>query len=267
MILDRIVRTKERDMRALRSAPDFDRRLERVKAEAKGMGAARDFKAAISNGAPVRIIAEVKKASPSKGLIRPDFDAVALAREYEENGASAISVLTDSEYFQGSTEYLSAVVQNTSVPVLRKDFMIDPYQFFEARALGADAVLLIVAILDDARLTEFLSLTEELGMSALVEVHDEPEMRRAIDAGARIIGVNNRDLKTFITDTGTTARLAPMVPKGTVLVSESGINTAADIKMLMAKGVDAFLIGESLAREADAGAKLRSLIQGASEKN
>ena len=223
----------------------------------------RDFHAAVTGKGKaddIRIIAEVKKASPSKGVIRDDFDPLILAREYEENGASAISVLTEEAYFQGSLEHLKLIKENTGLPVLRKDFIIDEYQIYEARLAGADAVLLIAAILDEKALKNFLWLTDALGMAALVEVHDGDEMKRALEAGASLIGVNNRDLKTFKVDINATIRLAPLVPKDKILVSESGLGARADILTLQKAGVSAFLIGEALVREKDAGKKLRGLL-------
>ncbi len=205
----------------------------------------------------VSIIAEVKKASPSKGLIREDFDALAIARIYDENSASALSVITDERFFQGSLEYLKSIRAVTKLPILRKDFIIDPYQIYESRVAGADAVLLIVAALTPKKLKEFLVITSSLGMDALVEVHNDAELEIAAGAEARIIGINNRDLNTFETDLNTTERLAMKIPPTTVIVSESGINTFVDIRMLKLCGVDGFLIGEALVREADIGKKLR----------
>lgn len=223
----------------------------------------RDFMAAlIGNGKAddIRIIAEVKKASPSRGVIRDDFDPLGLAREYEANGATAVSVLTEEAYFQGSLEYLRLIKEKTGLPVLRKDFIIDEYQIYEARSAGADAVLLIAAILDEKALKNFLRLTETLGMAALVEVHDEEEIKKALQAGATLIGVNNRDLKTFKVDINTTIRLLPLVPKDKIVISESGISEHADILLLKKAGASAFLIGEALVKERDAGKKLRELL-------
>jgi indole-3-glycerol phosphate synthase len=214
----------------------------------------------IRSGREIRLIAEVKKASPSKGLIRPDFDPVAIARRYEETGASAISVLTDEKYFQGKLEYLTAIRETVQLPLLRKDFIIDRMQVYESRAAGADAILLIVAALPIGDLHALLSLTRDLGMDALVEVHTEPELCAALSVGAEIIGINNRDLQTFETKLETTIELAPKVPPDKVLVSESGINTRADVERLMAAGVDAILVGESLMREPDPGTKVKELL-------
>jgi indole-3-glycerol phosphate synthase len=202
----------------------------------------------------VALIAEVKKASPSKGVLIEDFDPVKLGKLYAENGAAAISVLTDKPFFQGDLKYLYDVREVVSVPVLRKDFIIDAYQVYAARASGADAVLLIVAALADEQLAELQSLSDELGMGALVEVHDERELERALKVGALLIGVNNRDLKTFEVDFNTTARLAKYIPEGVTLVAESGISSAADVVRLGQAGAHAVLVGEALVRSVDIGA-------------
>jgi indole-3-glycerol phosphate synthase len=214
-------------------------------------------------GGSVRIIAEVKKASPAKGLLRPDFDPVALAGAYVENGAAAISVLTNADHFQGSIDHLAAVhsVANPrGVPVLRKEFIFDPYQVHEARAYGADAMLLIVAMLTPDDLADLMALAQRFWMQCLVEVHDEEELRVALDAGAEIVGINNRDLRTFRTSLDVTERLASLVPEGKVLVSESGIRSRGDIERLHEAGAHAALIGEALVVAGDAGSKLRELV-------
>lgn len=204
-------------------------------------------------------ICEVKRASPSKGLIAPDFPYIAIAKAYEEAGAAAISCLTERDYFQGSIDYLKDIASQVSIPVLRKDFIIDEYQIYEARANGAAAVLLICAILDDDTLRRFFALADSLGLSALVEAHDEQEVRRAIAAGARIIGVNNRNLKDFTVSLDTSCNLRPLVPPSVLFVAESGIKTAAHTKVLRQHGVDAVLIGETLMRAADKKAMLQEL--------
>lgn len=204
-------------------------------------------------------ICEVKRASPSKGLIAPDFPYVTIARAYEEAGAAAISCLTERDYFQGSIDYLKDIASQVSIPVLRKDFIIDEYQIYEARANGAAAILLICAILDDDTLRRFFALADSLGLSALVEAHDEQEVRRAVAAGARIIGVNNRNLKDFTVSLSTSCRLRPMVPPSILFVAESGIKTAAHTRTLREHGVDAVLIGETLVRAADKKAMLAEL--------
>ena len=206
-----------------------------------------------------RIIAEIKKASPSAGLIRADFDPVAIARIYERHGAAAISVLTDQKFFQGELQFLTAVRAQVQVPLLRKDFVVDPYQVYEARCYGADAVLLIAAVLDVPQLVDLAALSQELGLEPLVEVHTAAELEKALECSCRMIGINNRDLHTFRTDVGTTLELLQHIPADYVVVSESGLQDYATIARLAAHGVAAFLIGESLMREADIGAKLAEL--------
>ena len=208
----------------------------------------------------VSLIAEVKKASPSKGVLTDDFDPIRLALEYQNGGASAISVLTDEKFFQGSLDHLRRVKHDTSLPVLRKDFVFDPYQVVEARAAGADCILLIVSILDDGALTTLADLATTTGMSVLVEVHDANEVHRALDAGAELIGINNRDLRTFHVDLRTTERLRRLIPPYCTVVSESGIHGPSDVARLRQWGVDAMLVGESLVVAEDAGAKVQELI-------
>jgi len=222
----------------------------------------RDFAAAVKRGPgePIRVIAEVKKASPSKGVIRPDFDPVAIARAYADAGAAAVSVLTDRDYFQGDLAYLDRVRAAVDVPLLRKDFTIDPYHVYEARRHGADAVLLIAAVLDDGELKGLAELAASLGLAALVEVHTEAELERALGCGARLVGINNRDLGTFATTLSTTYRLLKGLPEPVVRVSESGIDSRAQVAELEAAGLDAVLVGESLMRRADVGAALRELL-------
>lgn len=204
-------------------------------------------------------ICEVKKASPSKGLIAPDFPYLQIAREYEAAGADAISVLTEPKWFLGSDSYLKEIAAAVSTPCLRKDFTVDAYMLYEAKLLGASAVLLICAILDDAQLREYLAICEDLGLSALVEAHDDAEVDRALAAGARILGVNNRNLKTFTVDTENSRRLRARIPQDVLFVSESGVKTAEDVAGLVAIGADAVLIGETLMRAPDKTAKLREL--------
>jgi indole-3-glycerol phosphate synthase len=255
-ILDEIIHRKRDEVAQLKLACP----AECVQAEATLAPPPRDLVAALR--APgVSLIAEAKKASPSKGLIREDFDAVALAREYEAHGAAAISVLTDEHFFQGNLDYLRAVCRNVGLPVLRKDFVLDPYQVYEARAAGADAVLLIVAALDDGDLAALHRLVQQLGMTALVEVHDETELERALKIGPQVVGVNNRNLHTFEVDLETTARLRALIPADVVLVSESGVHIRADVARLAAIGADAMLVGEALVRAADVGYKVRQLVE------
>ena len=216
------------------------------------------FEKALS-GPDLAFICEVKKASPSKGLIAPEFPYVQIAKDYEAAGADAISVLTEPRWFLGSKEYLNEIADAVSVPCLRKDFTVDEYMIWSARARGASAVLLICAILDDARLRAFRELADELGLSALVEAHEEREVERALNAGARVVGVNNRDLRDFTVDTGNSARLRSLIPDDVLYVSESGVKTAEDVAQLRAMGADAVLIGETLMRADDKTAKLAEL--------
>lgn len=218
----------------------------------------RDFAGALDRET-VALIAEVKHASPSRGVLVEPFDPVALATAYAANGAAAISVLTDARFFQGSLDDLRAVRGAVSVPVLRKDFVIDPYQIYEARAAGADAVLLIVAALADAQIADLYALVRSLNLAALVEVHDAAELDRALHVGAGVIGVNNRDLHTFAVDLGTTRRLAQRVPGGVILVAESGIHRAADVRAMAAAGARAVLVGEALVQADDTAARVREL--------
>jgi indole-3-glycerol phosphate synthase len=269
-ILDRIVdykRTEELPRR-MRELP-----LETLQARAAAAPAPRDFVAALRSAPGVALIGEVKRASPSKGLLRPDFDPVQLAATYAANGAAAISVLTDEPFFQGNLAYLAQIRQRLAlrlevgeqprpVPLLRKDFIVHPYQVYEARAAGADALLLIAAILSEADLAALLSLTQSLGMTGLVEVTSEEELGRVLPLAPRLVGVNNRDLRDFSVDLNTCLRLRPLVPPDVCLVAESGIHTRADVARVAAAGVDGVLVGEALVTAPDVGAKVRELTDG-----
>ena len=254
-ILDRIVETKLREIAAAKLAvPEAE--LERRVA---GLPPASDFRAAIRRFAQITLIAEVKKASPSAGVIRADFDPVKIARTYEEHGAAAISVLTDAEYFQGSLTYLTDVKAAVGLPVLRKDFVLDRYQLLEARAAGADAVLLIAECLPGDRLATLRREAAALGLHTLVELHDAEQLPRVLDSGAPVIGINNRDLRTFVTRLEHTLELLPKIPADRTVVSESGIKAHADLVKLGRAGAHAVLVGESLMRADDIGAALDAL--------
>ena len=253
-VLDRILEVKRGEVEALRRSPGASE----LAGRAAGAGAPRGFARALRSGARPRVIAEFKRASPSRGEIRPDADPAEIARAYEAAGAAALSVLTDREFFRGDLDDLRRARAACRLPVLRKDFTIDPLQLVEARAAGADAALLIVAALDDARLSELLVCARELALDALVEVHDEPELERALAAGADLVGINNRDLRDFKTDVGVTRALLPLA-RGRTVVSESGLDAPETLRALSAEGASAFLIGEALMREPDPGAALRRL--------
>jgi indole-3-glycerol phosphate synthase len=258
-ILKRIVERKaERVEAARRARPEPALREALAEADApRGFVAAID--ARLAAGRPA-VIAEAKKASPSKGVLRDPYNPAAVARSYEAGGASCLSVLTEADFFAGADAHLQAARAACTLPVIRKDFVIDPYQIIESRALGADCVLLIVAILDDARLKALHDLATELGMDVLVEVHDHDELARALAIAPPLLGINNRDLRSFETDIATTTRLAAEVPDGTRLVCESGIHTRADVAQIQADGVNAFLVGEAFMRAEAPGEKLAELF-------
>ncbi|MEE8380454.1 MAG: indole-3-glycerol phosphate synthase TrpC [Thermodesulfobacteriota bacterium] len=262
MILEDIVNHKRYELVTLKRKQPLDK----LKDTVKRLSPTRDFKKALAkrsstgDSKPINVIAEVKKASPSKGIIRNDFNPVDIATTYEENGAIAISVLTDKKYFLGDIEYLKQVKETTSIPVLNKDFIIDPYQIYQARIFGADAVLLIAAILSDNKLTEYLLLCNKLGLHALVEVHTLAELKRVLSTDAQIIGINNRDLKSFEVNTDTSIQLTKYIPDEIIVVSESGIDNKEIILKLQKVGIDAFLIGEAFMKEKDFGNKLKELL-------
>ncbi len=254
-VLDRIVAYKRREIAEARArVPEAE--LERRAAQA---APPRDFRAALERGPGVQVIAEVKKASPSAGLIRADFDPVAIAQIYERHGASCVSVLTDERSFQGQLPYLEMIRAAVAVPLLRKDFILDRYQLLEARAAGADAALLIAECLDAQVLPRLVREARELGLQTLVELYDRDNLPRVLDSGARLVGVNNRDLRTFVTRLDHTLELAAEVPPDVCLVSESGIRSRADVLRLEQAGVRAVLVGETLMRAADIGGKLDEL--------
>jgi indole-3-glycerol phosphate synthase len=255
-ILDKIVAAKREEV----ARAKIDRPESMLRRRLADAPPPRDFLAPISAGPPVRLIAEVKKASPSKGVIRADFDPVAIARSYQQHGASCISVLTDAPFFQGSLDNLRRVRAAVDLPVLRKDFIIDPYQVVEAREVGADAVLLIAECLDDRSLAELHDAIVEFGMTPLVELYEPANLPRVLRIGARLVGVNNRDLRTFEVDLERTLRLRQQIPADRVVVGESGIRTRQDVERLQAAGVQAMLVGESLLARPDVGAAVDQLL-------
>jgi indole-3-glycerol phosphate synthase len=274
-VLDKIVAEKRLEVAKLRPQAN------KLKQAAAGRTEVRDFAGALRSKSGVTLIAEVKKASPSAGVIAPNFDAIQIAREYETAGAAALSVLTDEKFFQGRVEYLQQIRDAVKLPLLRKDFIIDELQIYESVARGADAILLIVAILEDAQVKGFRELAEQMRLAVLVEVHDERELDRALAAGAAIIGINNRDLKDFSVNLATTEKLAAIVrsrgrgvlaptgrggdaaptnSQGLIIVAESGINTRADAERVAKAGVNAILVGESLMRSGNIGKKVKELL-------
>jgi len=255
-ILDQIVESKHREIAAARARMP----LEELEVQAAEAPPVRDFRAALAGPGPIQLIAEVKKASPSAGVIRADFDPIAIARTYQAHGAACLSILTDAPHFQGHLSYLARARAAVAIPLLRKDFLVDEYQVVEARMAGADAVLLIAEILDDARLSALLARARSLGMAALVELHDEANLPRVLAAGADLVGINNRDLRRFVTDLDLTLRLRDRIPPEVVLVAESGIRTRADVRRLEAAGVSAILVGETLMRAPDIGTAVEQLL-------
>lgn len=256
MILDDIIANKKEELAETKRRHPFGD----IKARAAGAGPVRGFEKALLAGTGIRLIAEVKKASPSKGVIRQDFDPIAIAGTYEKSGASCISVLTEQKFFQGKLEYLVEIRKTVGLPLLRKDFIVDEYQIHEARAAGADAILLIAASLEKSQLQDYIGTAKQLGLDVLVESHTYRELDKSLLAGAMLVGINNRDLTTFTVSLQTTLDLVKDIPDDRTIVSESGIKTREDVMKLQQAGVDAILVGESLMREKDVEKKVKELL-------
>jgi indole-3-glycerol phosphate synthase len=259
MILDKIAEHKRQEViqaKSRRSLASLQSGVDDLEDQPRGF--LRALHTTVDSGWTA-VIAEVKKGSPSKGVIREDFDPLAIAETYQGNGATCLSVLTDEQFFMGHLSYLGKIREVVNLPLLRKDFICDPYQIYEARVAGADAILLIAAMLDAGQLTEYNALAAELQLDVLLEVHDEPELELALTTGCELIGINNRNLQTFATDLAVTERLLPLIPDSHFVVAESGITCRADILRLQRAGAKGFLVGESLMRDDDIGAKLREL--------
>ena len=256
MILDDIVSNAKRELEEKKRRVS----LKELASMAADMPPSLDFAALHARTPGVKIIAEIKKASPSRGVIREDFDHLSIAAEYEEAGAFGLSILTDAKFFQGDVSYLSEVRERSGLPILRKDFTVDAYHVYEARCLGADLVLLIAAVLGAGEIEEYLGLAGSLGMSCVVEVHGEEELETALSAGARIIGINNRDLRDFSVSLDVSKKLGRMVPEDRIAISESGISSPQDIAELASAGIDTFLVGETLMKSESSGAALRGLL-------
>jgi len=256
MILDEIIEYKKTELNESKEL----RPLSEIEEEIKEIPHPLDFYGLATRHKGLKIICEVKKASPSKGIICEDFDPTRIARSYRDNGAFAISVLTDQKFFQGHLDYLSAIRKEVDIPLLRKDFTIDPYQIYEACLYGADIILLIASVLEKSQLEEYLAITDSIGMNAIVEVHDKNELQDAIAAGSRIIGINNRNLKTFDVNLSTTEDLIGYIPDHIHVISESGINEPADIRRLSKLGINTFLIGETFMGSTDPGGRLGEFI-------
>ena len=254
-MLDKIIAAKKEEVRRRKKTVPLPAVKERIARQKPPL----DFAGALS-GDRIRLIAEVKQASPSRGVLRSNFDPVGLARSYARGGAAAISVLTETSYFKGRLDHLGAIREAVELPLLRKDFIFAPYQVYESRAWGANALLLIVAVLSPAQLEELISLSHDLGLKCLVEVHNESEVERALLTEAEVIGINNRDLNTFAIDIDTTRRLRPLIPPRRIVVSESGILSRSDVEKLIQWKVNAVLVGEALVTAGDVGAKMRELL-------
>jgi indole-3-glycerol phosphate synthase len=254
-MLDKIIAQKRQEIEQRKKMATLTYLQERIARQKPSLDIARNLK-----GGHIRLIAEVKQASPSRGMLIPNLNPIELAKTYAEGGAAAISVLTEENYFMGSIEHLAAIREVVGLPLLRKDFIFDPYQVYESRAYGADALLLIVAVLNQEQLKELISLSHSLGLRCLVEVHNKGEVERAVLSEAEIIGINNRDLDTFTVDITTTRRLRPLIPQKRIVISESGIRSKRDIEKLGKWGVNAVLVGEALVTAGDVRAKMKSLL-------
>jgi indole-3-glycerol phosphate synthase len=255
-MLDKIIAQKRQEIEQRKKIATMTYLQERIARQKPPLDIALTLK-----GDHIRLIAEVKQASPSRGMLRPNLNPVELAQTYAEGGAAAISVLTEANYFMGSIEHLAAIKEVVGLPLLRKDFIFDPYQVYESRAYGADALLLIAAVLNQEQLKELVSLSHSLGLRCLVELHNTGEVERAVLSGAEIIGINNRDLNTFTVDITTTRRLRPLIPQERIVISESGIKSKRDIEKLGKWGVDAVLVGEALVTAGDVMAKMKELLR------
>jgi indole-3-glycerol phosphate synthase len=255
-MLDKIIAQKREDVEQRKKVAIMTYLQERITCQKPPLDLAPALK-----GDNIRLIAEVKRASPSRGMLSPNFNPIKLAQTYAEGGAAAISVLTEANYFMGSIQHLAAIKEVVGLPLLRKDFILDPYQVYESRAYGADALLLIAAILGQEQLKEFVSLSRSLGLRCLVEVHNKDEVERAVLSGAQIIGINNRDLNTFVVDITTTHLLRPLIPRERIVVSESGIKSRRDMEKMSNWGADAVLIGEALVTAGDVRAKMKELLR------
>ena len=258
-ILEKILRRKREEIAERSSTVSLDVLKTQVKQADPVRGFIASIEKCVSNK-HAAVIAEIKKASPSKGVLREDFDPAAIAASYDEHGAACISVLTDKDFFQGGEDYLQQARAACSLPVIRKDFIIDPYQVYEARVINADCILLIVAALDDAELQELLDLAHQLQMDVLMEIHDEAELERALKTGARLIGINNRNLRTFDTSLSTTIDMLDKIPGDRIVVTESGIHTPDDVKLMRDNNVHTFLVGEAFMKAEDPGSKLAELF-------
>nr|CAA6826825.1 MAG: Indole-3-glycerol phosphate synthase (EC [uncultured Thiotrichaceae bacterium] len=258
-ILEKILQTKHREINERSQHTSIKMLRERAAKADEPRGFLASMQGKIANTEPA-VIAEIKKASPSKGIIRPDFEPASIAESYEQGGAACLSVLTDADYFQGHEDYLQAARNACSLPVIRKDFIIDPYQVYEARAINADCILLIVSALEDNQLRELYDLATGLGMDVLIEVHDREELERTLPLNAPLVGINNRNLRTFETSLQTSIDLLPLVPEDTVLVTESGIHSQADVQQMRQHNINAFLVGEAFMRAEQPGDELNKLF-------